>query len=35
MKRLVLAMQREFVKLGHLSTEGEFARYFDVVRSGR
>ncbi len=35
MERLVLAMQREFVKLGHLSTESEFARYFDVVRSGR
>ncbi|WP_222594461.1 AAA family ATPase [Cellulomonas xylanilytica] len=35
MERLVLAMQREFVKLGHLSTETEFARYFDVVRSGR
>ena len=34
MERLVLAMQRELVN-GHLSTESEFARYFDVVRSGR
>ncbi|WP_034609102.1 ATP-binding protein [Cellulomonas sp. URHD0024] len=35
MERVVMAMQREFVKLGHLSTPVEFERYFDVVRSGR
>ena len=31
----MLAMKREFQKLGRLRTEAEFERYFDVVRSGR
>jgi ATP-dependent 26S proteasome regulatory subunit len=35
MDEVVLAIQREFAKLGHLSTETEFERYFDVIRSGR
>ncbi len=32
MERIAVALRREFSKLGHLSTESEFERYFDVVR---
>ncbi|MBD8062880.1 ATP-binding protein [Actinomycetaceae bacterium Sa1BUA1] len=33
METVVRAMQREFLKLGHLSTEAELERYLDVLRT--